>query len=143
MQREVRWVRLLASTEVQTYSAEYLPSYCFLCRMLPGSWYPKFIECTYLSIYFLTNVCIGKIYINVSRTQYNIFNKMMDLQTVHVTVNKATVCKNRINCLVSGSDVWSILHPNRVFYLYIDVLLRFSYILGNRLVVLGWHYNAF
>ena len=53
---------------------------------------------------------------------------MMDLQTVHVTANKATVFKNCINCLVSGSDVLSILHPNmRVFYLYIGILLRFSY----------------
>jgi hypothetical protein len=92
----------------------------------------------------LTDVYVGKIYINVSRTQYSIFNKMMDLQTVHVTANKATVCKNHTNGLVSGSDVLSILHPNMiVFYLHIGVLLRFSYILGNWLVVLAWHCNAF
>ena len=61
---------------------------------------------------------------------------MMDLQTVHVTENKATVCKNHINCYVSWSVVLSSLHPNMIaFYLYIAVLLDFSYILGNWLVV--------
>jgi len=69
---------------------------------------------------------------------------MMDWQTLHVTANKAVVCKNHINCLFSGSDVLSIVHPNMiVFSLYIGVLLRFSYILGNWLVVFGWHCNAF
>jgi uncharacterized protein (UPF0212 family) len=70
--------------------------------------------------------------------------KKMDLQTVHVTVNKTTVCKNHINCLVLGSEVLSILHCNMlVFNLYIGVLLHFSYILGSWLVVVGWHCNAF
>jgi len=35
---------------------------------------------------------MGKIYANVPETQYNIFNKAICMQTVHVTAYKATDC---------------------------------------------------
>jgi hypothetical protein len=91
----------------------------------------------YITLNMFFDWCyIGRIYINVSRTEYNIFKKMMDLQTVLVTANKETVLKNHINCFISWSGVLGILHPNMiVFYWYIAVLLHFSYILGNWLVV--------
>lgn len=47
----------------------------------------------YLSIQlFLADVYRGKIYTNVPKTQFNIFKRMMCMQTVHVTAYKATVC---------------------------------------------------
>jgi len=47
----------------------------------------------YLSIQlFSADVYTQKIYINVPKTQHNIFKRMMGMQTVHVTAYKATVC---------------------------------------------------
>ena len=41
---------------------------------------------------FSSDVYMGKIYINVPRTQYNIFNKTISTQTLHVKAYEATVC---------------------------------------------------
>jgi len=40
---------------------------------------------------FLADVNIGKMFVNVPKTQYNIFNKPTCLQNVRVTAYKATV----------------------------------------------------
>jgi len=47
----------------------------------------------YLSIQlFSADVYTGKIYINIPKTQHNIFKRMMCMQTEHVTAYTATVC---------------------------------------------------
>jgi len=46
----------------------------------------------YLSVCFSANVCVRKIYISITETQYNIFNKTICMQTVHATAYKAAIC---------------------------------------------------
>jgi hypothetical protein len=46
---------------------------------------------------FLADVYIGKIDINVQKTQYNIFNRMLCMQTVHVTACKLYMLQHT-NC---------------------------------------------
>ena len=46
---------------------------------------------------FLADVYIGKIDINVQKTQYNIFNRMLCIQTVHVTAHKLYMLQHT-NC---------------------------------------------
>ena len=74
------------------------------CRMSPPltfsqsntSWFLTLkLHRTYISLnttFFLADVYIGKMYINVPKTQYSIFNKTVCMHTVHVIAHKATVC---------------------------------------------------
>jgi len=46
----------------------------------------------YLLVRFSADVCVGKIYISITETQYDIFIETMCTQTVHVTAYKTAVC---------------------------------------------------
>jgi len=52
-----------------------------------------FIARTNLSLQHLSAYgYAGNIYTNVSKLEYNIFNRIMCMQTIHITAHKATVC---------------------------------------------------
>jgi hypothetical protein len=79
---------------------------------------------------FMPDVYARKIYINVPKTHYLKKNGVM--QTVHLTAYKATVYQPYYLTVNQKSDVLNILKTSTIFcYLYMGVLLCFSYILGN------------
>jgi len=46
----------------------------------------------YLSTHFLADVYVGKIHVNILKTQYSVLNKIMCMHTVHFTAYGASVC---------------------------------------------------
>ena len=55
--------------------------------------------------HFSADVYIGKIYINVPRTQYNFFNQMMCMQTTYYCIQSNCLLTAILFVWLSGSDV--------------------------------------
>jgi len=98
-QTNIKWLPLV----LQAYPAEHVPS-----RMpLDFKIYTQYNV-------FLAYVYIGKIYISVLKTQYNILNKRCAWKLYMLLHTKKLFASNNFNCLAMRSDVLSISHHNLI-----------------------------